>query len=103
MKKNIDMLNGPIFSSVLRFAFPIIATGILQILYNNADIIIVGQFSSAVNAVGAIGATTAIIHLIVNLFLGVSVGTNVALAQSVGRGDDAGSKKLVHSAVALSL
>ena len=103
MKKNIDMLNGPILSSLIRFSLPIIATGILQILYNNADIIIVGQFSSAVGAVGAIGATTPIIHLIVNLFLGLSVGTNVALAQSVGRGDDVSSKKIVHSAVALSL
>ena len=104
MKKSMDMLNGPLFSSILKFSFPIIATGILQILYNNADIVIVGQFArESQNAVGAIGATSSIIYLIVNLFLGLSVGTNVALAQSIGRQDDLGSKRVVHTAISLSL
>lgn len=102
--KSIDMINGKLFGSVIMFSLPIIATGILQILYNNADLIVVGQFApNSDNAVGAIGSTTSLIHLIVNLFLGLSVGANVALAQSLGRNDDAESEKTVHTSMLFSL
>ncbi len=102
--KNIDMINGRLFSSIMMFSLPIIATGILQILYNNADLIVVGQFAqNRDNAVGAIGSTTSLIHLIVNLFLGLSVGANVALAQSLGRNDDSESEKTVHTSMLFSV
>ncbi len=104
MKKKIDMINGPLFSSIIRFALPIIFTGLLQVLYNNADIIIVGQFATnGQDAVGAIGSTTSLVHLIVNMFMGLSVGTNVALAHSLGRQDNASCKRVVHSAIAISI
>lgn len=103
-RKSIDMINGKLFSSVIMFSLPIIATGILQILYNNADLIVVGQFAeNSDNAVGAIGSTTSLIHLIVNLFLGLSVGANVALAQSLGRNDDTESEKTVHTSMLFSV
>lgn len=102
--KNIDMIHGNLFSSVIMFSLPIIATGILQILYNNADLIVVGQFAeNRDNAVGAIGSTSSLIHLIVNLFLGLSVGANVALAQSLGRNDDAESERTVHTSMLFSV
>ena len=63
-KREIDMINGPLVSGIMRFALPVIATGVLQILYNAADIVIVGQFSGPEStAVAAIGSTTALIHL----------------------------------------
>lgn len=103
-KKEIDMINGPLMSSLVRFVLPVIATGVLQVLYNAADIVIVGQFAGPDSvAVGAIGSTTALINLIVGLFMGLSTGINVALAMSIGRGDDKGSNEVVHTSIALAI
>lgn len=101
--KELDMIHGPLVPTLLRFAFPVIVTGVLQILYNAADMIIVGQFGSSPNAVAAIGATSALINLIVATFLGLSIGTNVALAQALGRQDEKSSHEVVHSAILLAL
>ena len=103
-KREIDMINGPLVSGIMRFALPVIATGVLQILYNAADIVIVGQFSGPEStAVAAIGSTTALIHLILSLFLGLSIGTNAALAMSLGRKDDKGSSEVVHTAISIAV
>ncbi len=104
MKKEIDMIHGPLAGSLIKLVIPIIATGVLQVLYNAADIIVIGQFSPPDSpTVGAIGSTTALINLIIGLFTGLAVGINVALAMSIGRGDNKGSSEVVHTSVLLAV
>ena len=87
---------------VVSFSIPLILTGILQLLYNAADIIVVGQFSGK-EALAAVGSTSSLINLLVNVFLGLSVGTSVAVAQSYGANDPQGVQQTVHTSVALAL
>ena len=77
MKKSyeLDMCNGPILGKILGFAIPLMISGILQLLFNAADIIVVGRFTGS-QALAAVGSTSALINLIINLFIGVSVGAN---------------------------
>lgn len=98
----IDMCNGPILKKVLQFALPLMATGILQLLYNAADIIVVGQFAGK-TALAAVSSTGSLINLIVNLFMGLSVGASVVVARRYGAGDHAGVNKVLHTAVTLSI
>ena len=81
----MDMCSGPLFSRIIIFALPIIAMNILQLLFNAADMIVVGRFSGS-DALAAVGATGALINLIVNTFMGLSVGTVVIVAQDYGAG-----------------
>lgn len=85
----LDMLHGPIWSKLPRFALPVAATAILEQLFNALDIAVVGNFTGAEKtaAVAAVGANSPIIGLIVNLFIGVALGTNVVIAHAVGEGD----------------
>ena len=69
MKRNIDMLNGPLFNGILSFAVPVILTNLLQILFNTADLIVVGQFCGSLS-VAAVSATNSLTMLIVNFFIG---------------------------------
>ena len=71
----IDMTEGKFFTKIFKFCFPLMLTGILQLLYNAADLIVVGKFGHTEGAVGAVGSTSALINLIVNLFMGLSVGS----------------------------
>jgi len=98
LKKNIDMLNGPLFKNIVRYTIPIILTGILQLLFNAADLVVVGRFCGS-NSVGAVGATSSMIHLIVNLFIGVSMGAGVSTAYAIGAKDDELLSKTVHTAI----
>lgn len=100
----IDMLNGPLWNKILRFALPLALTGILQQLFNAADIAVVGQFSGGDGeaAKAAIGANTPIIHLIINTFIGIALGTNVFIANAVGSRDDAAVSKAAHTSVSVS-
>ena len=75
-----------VFINVLAFAVPLILSGMLQLLYNSADIIVVGRFADSV-AMASVGATTSLIHLLVSLLMGLSVGASVAVARSAGAGD----------------
>ena len=97
-RKNIDMCNGPIFKSVISYTVPIILTGVLQLLFNAADLIVVGQFRGNLS-VGAVGATSSIINLIINLFIGLSVGAGVSVAHSIGAGDNDAVHRTVHTAI----
>ena len=85
----LDMLHGPIWSKLPRFALPVAATAILEQLFNASDSAVVGNFTGAEKtaAVAAVGANSPIIGLIVNLFIGVALGTNVVIAHAVGEGD----------------
>ncbi len=96
------MTNGPLLGKIVRFAIPLAISGILQLLFNAADIIVVGQFVGP-SALAAVGSTSALINLIVNLFIGLSVGTNVLVAQSYGAGDGKSLQDTVHTSVLASL
>ncbi len=101
-KRNIDMVNGPLFKNVITYTIPIILTGVLQLFFNAADLIIVGRFCGSVS-VAAVGATGAITNLIVNLFVGLSVGTGVTVAQGLGAGDSNKVHRAVHTAIPTAL
>ena len=85
-RQAMDMCSGPLTGKIIRFALPLMLSGILQLLYNAADIVVVGQFSGK-EALAAVGATSALINLIVNLFMGLSVGASVAVAKAWGAKD----------------
>jgi len=98
MKKNIDMLQGPLGSNILRYAVPIMLTSLLQLLFNAADLVVVGQFCGSIS-VGAVSATGSITGLIINLFIGFSVGAGVAVAHGLGGKQDEEVHRTVHTAL----
>lgn len=99
------MLHGPIWSKLPRFALPIAATAILGQLFNAADIAVVGNFTGDLRtaSVAAVSATSSIIGLVVNLFIGISLGANVTIAQAVGRDDRQTVGKTVHTAIVMAV
>ncbi len=101
-KKTVDMTEGPFFKKMLWFAIPIVITGILQCLYNAADLVVVGQFRGDL-AVAAVGSTGSLTNLIVGLFMGLSVGAGVCVAHHVGAKEPDEVTKVVHTSVLLSL
>ena len=98
----IDMTNGPLVGKIVRFAVPLAISGILQLLFNAADIIVVGQFVGP-QALAAVGSTSALIQLIVNLFIGLSIGVNVLVARYYGAGQSKDLHETVHTSVLVSL
>ncbi len=98
----MDMTEGPILSKLLMFALPLMLSSILQLLFNAADVIVVGRFEGD-NALAAVGSTGALINLIVNLFLGLSIGANVVIARYCGAGDVKTASEAVHTSIAVSL
>jgi len=100
--QEMDMVNGPLFSKIVIFALPILAMNLLQLLFNAADMIVVGRFSGS-EALAAVGATGPLINLIVNLFMGLSVGTSVIVAQDYGAGDARVVSRSVHTSIMLSI
>lgn len=101
-KVETDMLHGPLLGKIVMFALPYAATGILQQLFNSVNVFVVGRFDSS-HAMAAVGATTFLINLIINLFLGVSVGANAVIANNIGRRDPQAVHRAVSTTVALSL
>ena len=101
-KKKIDFTSGKIFPKLFWFSLPIIATNLLQVCYNAADMMIV-SLSDEPNAVGAIGTTTSLIALIINAFIGFSVGANVAIAKRLGAKDNESAARATHTSVLLSV
>lgn len=101
----LDMLHGPIWSRIPQFALPVAATAILEQLFNASDIAAVGNFTGTERtvAVAAVGANSSIISLIVNLFVGIALGANVAIAHAIGRGDKTSVQKTVHTSIILAL
>ena len=84
--RQVEMTAGPLLPNVLAFTVPLILSGVLQLLYNSADIIVVGRFADSV-AMASVGATTSLIHLLVSMLMGLSVGASVAVARATGAGD----------------
>ena len=101
-KFEIDMTNGRLIPKIMAFALPLMVTSMLQLLYNAADVIVVGRFAGS-QSLAAVGSTGPLINLIVNVFLGLSVGTNVVAANCYGAGDYKGTQETVHTSVAVSL
>lgn len=104
MKKNyeIDMCNGPLFGKILAFSIPLMLSGILQLLFNAADTVVVGRFAGS-TALAAVGTTSSLINLLVNLFIGFSVGANVLTARYYGARKEKEVSDTVHSAIFISL
>ena len=96
------MLEGPLFRNIILYTIPVMLTGVLQLLFNAADLVIVGRFCGSIS-VAAVGATGAITNLIVNLFIGLSVGAGVTVAHGLGGEDDEAVSRTVHTAVPTAL
>lgn len=96
------MCSGPILPKLLQFTLPLMLSSILQLLFNAADIVVVGRFAGD-NSLAAVGSNTAIIGLLTNLFIGLSVGANILAARQSGAGDQEGLGQTVHTAMLLSL
>lgn len=106
MKKNnaskIDMLNGPLLKKIILFAIPLAAGSILQQLFNAVDIAVVGHFASS-TALAAVGANAPVISLLVNFFVGTSVGCTVLIGNYIGGGAEEKIPRVIHTAVGLSI
>lgn len=100
-KYEIDMCSGAILPKLLKFSLPLMLSSVLQLLFNAADIIVVGNFASE-NSLAAVGSTGALVNLITNLFLGLSTSANVLSSHFMGAGDEARVSKTVHTALLLS-
>ena len=98
----IDMIHGPLAGKILLFALPLMLSSLLQLLFNAADVVVVGRCAGK-EALAAVGSTSALINLLVNLFVGFSVGTNVVVARELGAGREEDVHASVHTAIAISL
>ena len=101
-RAEIDMLGGSLTKNIFRFTIQVILTGVLQLLFNACDMAVVGQFAGS-SALAAVGATTYLTNLLVNTFLGLSIGVNVIAAQYVGAKNQEQLKKTVNTAITVSL
>lgn len=99
--QKMNMLNGSIWNKIPLYALPVATTGILEQLFNASDVAIVGNFASSDRtvAIAAVGANSPIIGVILNLFIGISLGTNVIIANAIGRKDKKDVEEAVHTSV----
>lgn len=104
-RQRLDMLNGPIWNKLPQFALPVAATAILGQLFNAADVAVVGNFTGAGKtvAVAAVGANSAVIGLIISLFIGIALGSNVVIAHAIGRRDSDAVQRAVHTSVVVAV
>lgn len=98
----IDMCNGPLLGKIVMFYLPLMLSSVLQLLFNAADVIVVGQFAGD-EALAAVGSTNPLINLLVNVFLGLSVGTNVLVSRFYGAGQKKDLEDMVHTSIMTSL
>ena len=101
-KYEIDMCNGTIMDKLISFAIPLMVSGILQLMFNAVDIIVVGRFSGS-QALAAVGSTTALINMFINFFIGISLGANVLAARFYAAGKHKEMSETVHTAITLAL
>jgi len=103
VKRNeMDMTTGPLMGKLVAYAVPVVITGILQLLFNAADVIVVGRYAGR-TALAAVGSTTSLINLIVNLFMMISIGVNVAVARYYGAHEPVEVNKTVSTAMTMSV
>lgn len=101
-KYEMDMCNGPLFNKLIIFSIPLILSGMLQLLFNAADIVVVGQFAGE-TALAAVGCTSSLTNLLVNVFIGLSIGANVLVARFYGAGQKKELDEMIHTAIATSI
>ena len=102
MKNQLDMTKGPIFKELIVFSVPLILSGVLQLLFNAADVIVVGRFAGD-NSLAAVGSTSSFINLMLNLFIGISIGSSVVSANYFGAGKIRELRNTVHTSMLLSI
>ncbi len=104
-KQPLDMLNGPIWNKLPRYALPVAATAVLEQLFNASDLAVVGNFTGEFRtaAVAAVGANSPVIGLVINLFVGIALGANVVIANAIGQQDSRTVHRTVHTAVLMSV
>ena len=98
----IDMCHGPLLGKILLFSVPLMLSGILQLLFNAADVVVVGRFAGS-QSLAAVGSTSSLINMLTNIFIGLSVGTNVLIAHYYGAGQEKEVSETVHTSVLLSV
>jgi len=101
-KYEMDMCNGPLFSKIIIYTIPLILSGILQLLFNAADMVVAGRYAGS-DALAAVGSTSSLINLLVNVFMGLSVGANVLVAHYYGAKRDEDLRTTIHTAISLSI
>ena len=101
-KNNINMTEGPLFGNIIRYTIPIILTGILQLLFNAADLMVIGNFRGS-DSVAAVGSTGSITMLLTSLLIGMATGVGVIAAQTMGATDNDGASKVVHTAIPVAV
>ena len=100
---SIDMLTGPLLKKILLFSLPLMASSVLQLLFNAADVVVLGRYANYAS-LAAVGGTTAIVNLVVNLLIGMAVGVNVVIARYIGEGDkDREISAAIHTAVLMAI
>ncbi len=97
-KYEMDMCNGPLFGKIMMFSLPLMLSGVLQLLFNAADIVVVGQYAGK-EALAAVGSTSSLINLLVNVFMGLSIGANVMVARYYGAGLKKDLDEMIHTAI----
>ena len=102
-KKNyeMNMCEGPLVGKMLIFTIPLMCSGILQLLFNAADTIVVGRFAGSA-ALAAVGSTTSLINLLVNMFMGLSVGANILISRYYGARKEEDIKETVHTSITVA-
>lgn len=100
--RHMNMCEGPLFKKIVVFTIPIMLSGLLQLLFNAADLMVVGNFCGS-NSVGAVGSTASLVNLLVNFFVGISSGAGATVAISIGAGDSERTRKTVHTIIPLAL
>ena len=100
--RSADLTSGPMLQKIILFSVPLAASSILQLLFNAADVVVVGKFAGK-EALAAVGSNTALINLLINLFVGLSVGTNVVVARDLGAGRHDNVSRSVHTSMTLAL
>lgn len=102
MAKNVDMLNGPTLKKIILFALPIIATSLLQQLFNSADVAVVGNYCGN-EALAAVGSNAPVINTIINIFVGLSLGANVVISNLIGQNKKEDVSKAIHTSMTVAI
>ena len=100
--KKVEMCSGPILKNLIVYTVPVVLTGILQLFFNAADVIVAGRFCGS-TAIAAVGATTSLTALIVNFFLGFSIGVSVTTATAAGAKDTRTLYRTIHTTITISI
>lgn len=101
-KNTMDMTHGPLWNKILLFALPLAASSILQQLFNSVDTAVVGRFASS-QALAAVGSNSSLISLMINLFIGISLGSNVVIAHYIGQKSEKNIQAAVHTAIVVAI